>query len=243
MAAACWICDGPAKTGEHRVKHSDLLSIAGRRSQKKPVFFHDAKRRNLRLGTLKSDVLKFESKLCEGCNTRRTQPHDYAWQDFSEYLRGRELMPGTYIRANAIFTYDTARKMRHVHLYLAKLFGCAIMDMNAKIDTKPFARAILNDRLHPNLYFTIGAVPEGAENTIGAASDLEVDYFSHNGEPAFAAWTHQVGTLSVRLMYAADEEKRAWLESAWHPRRGSKRFKIARHEKYNADAFRRMSAK
>jgi len=223
----CWICGDPAITREHRAKRSDLKSIAGERSQTDPLFLHTARRRNRRIGSLDNNALKFSSQLCHYCNTTRTQPHDYAWQIFSETLRFREppIEAGQFIRANALFPYNTRQAMRHVHLYIVKLFGCMIMDGDVAIDIKPFGDAIMNDRLHPNVYFAVGPAPKGETKVIAGCSDLELAMLE--GKAAFAVWIHHVGRLWVRVMYATDTERRQGLEGAWHPRLGAKRLKIA----------------
>lgn len=227
MTEKCWICGDPAESREHRTKRSDLKSIAGEPTQADPLFLHTAKKRNRRIGSLNADALKFSSRLCHSCNTTRTQPHDYAWQMFSESLRFRQppMVAGQLIRANSVFPYNTRHAMRHVHLYIVKLFGCMIMDGNVAIDIQPFANAILRDRLHPNVYFAVGPAPQGEERVIAGASDLELALL--DGKAAFAVWIHHVGNLWVRVMYAADGEKRQGLDGAWHPRRGLKRLRMA----------------
>jgi hypothetical protein len=83
----------------------------------------------------------------------------------------------------------------------------------------------MRDRLHPSLYCDVGPVPKGEEKVVAGASDLELAML--DGKAAFAVWIHHVGNLWVRVMYAADRERRQCLEGAWHPRRGLKRLKLA----------------
>lgn len=230
MTEKCWICGDPAGSREHRTKRSDLKSIAGEPTQTDPLFLHTAKKRNRRIGSLNADALKFSSRLCHFCNTTRTQPHDYAWQIFSESLRFRQprMVAGQFIRANTIFPYNTRHAMRHVQLYIVKLFGCMITDGNVTIDIKSFADAIMRDRLHPNVYFAVGPAPKDEEKIIAGASDLQLAML--DGKPAFAVWIHHVGNLWVRVMYAADGERRQGLEGTWHPRRGDKGITMANFE-------------
>jgi len=89
--APCWICGGgAAETREHRSKASDLRSLFGTPTQADPLYFHTAKRKNFRVGSLKADVLKFSHRICIQCNAARTQPHDRAWAVLSETLRSRQ---------------------------------------------------------------------------------------------------------------------------------------------------------
>lgn len=224
----CWICGGAADSREHRTKRSDLKSIAGIPTQATPLFMHTDKRRNRRIGSLNSDALKFKSKLCHYCNTTQTQAHDLAWQRLSEALRFRHppMIAGQLIRANAIFPYNTRSAMRDVHLYIVKLLGCMVMDGNvSSIDITTLANAILNNRPHPNVYAAFGPAPEGTENVIAGASDLAVNVI--NGRCTYAVWIHHVDNLWVRIMFAAEGEKRQGLDDAWHPHFGHKRLKMA----------------
>jgi hypothetical protein len=60
-----------------------------------------------------------------------------------------------------------------------------------------------------------------------------------DGRCAYAAWIHHIGNLWVRVMFAADGEKRQGLEGAWHPRFGHKRLKMAefKHDQQAARQF------
>lgn len=227
----CWICGDPADSREHRTKRSDLKSIAGTPTQADPLYIHTDKRRNRRVGSLNADALKFTSRLCHYCNTTRTQELDLAWQRLSEFLRLRQppMVAGEFIRANAIFPYNTRHRMLDVHLYIVKLFGCMVIDGKvSSIDIKPFADAILHNRLHPNIYAAFGPAPDGNDKVIAGSSNLEV--LTLDGRCAYAVWVHHVANLWVRVMFAADGEKRQGLDGAWHPRFGHKRLKMAVYE-------------
>ena len=222
----CWICGAPATTREHRAKASDLLSLFGIPSQKDPLYFHTDKRRNRRVGSLKSDVLKFSNRICGKCNSATTQPHDLAWQQFSEKVRGRipAITPGVYIRPSRIFAYNSRVAMLNLHLYFLKLFGCQIAEGGIPIDTKPFAQAILTGKAHDYVYLAFGPTPLGEVLKMAGGTDVKVAML--DGKCAFATWFYQVGNLSVNLMYAVPGEKREGLVDAWHPRFGCKRIKM-----------------
>ena len=102
-----------------------------------------------------------------------------------------------------------------------------VVDGNvASIDIKTFADAILRNRPHPNIHVAFGPAPNDIGNMIAGAGDLEVA--SLEGRCAFACWVHHVGNLWVRIMFAADGEKRQGLEGAWHPRFGHKGLTMAK---------------
>lgn len=224
----CWICGDTAASREHLVKRSDLRALVGRVTQSNPLYLHTAKRKNRPIGSLNADALKFSKSLCDYCNTTRTQPHDFAWDDLSKALRTRRppLVGGEFMRANAIFPYDTRRAMRHVHLYFVKLMGCKIADGGIPIDLRPFAHAIMKDRLHPNLYLAFGPKP-GVDKVIAAGTDVQTFTTKDTSTCAVAFWIHQVGTLWVNVIYAADGHHPPFLRDAWHPRFGGRRMKMS----------------
>ncbi len=227
---------GAGETREHRAKASDLRSIFGKPTQADPLYFHTAKRRNFKVGSLKADVLKFSHRICIECNTARTQPHDRAWAVFSETLRSRRpcIAPGDSVRCNKIFPYDTRGALRNVHLYFVKAFGCQIVEGGIPIDIGPFARAILEGRSHPNLYLAFGSTPQydALPEMIGG-SDVHVAMLEK--QCAFATWFYEVGSLSVNVMYAIEGEKREGLAHAWHPRFGQKCLTMAAFEPRKAE--------
>ena len=219
----CWICgDEGADTREHRTKASDLRSVFGVPTQGDPLYLHTAQRRNIKVGSLKADVLKFKHRICLSCNSARTQPHDRAWELLSAALRSRNLSisPGQTLRFNRIFPHDTRREMCNVHLYFVKVFGCQIADGDIPIDIAPFARAILEEKPHPNLYLSFGRMA-ALPTSIAGASDVHAELL--NGQVAFTSWFYQIDDLSVNVMFAVPGEQRQGLANAWHPSLDAKR--------------------
>jgi len=212
---ACWICGERADTREHRTKASDLRSLFGIPTQAKPLYFHTAGRKNVKLPTLKAPELKFTAPICNRCNSARTQPHDFAWQRLSETLRAREppIAAGTSVRTNRIFPYNTARAMLNVHLYFVKVFGCLILEGKIPIDIAPFSEAILQERPHPNVYLAFGPTPAPRAERMAGGSDVHTAMLKD--KCAFATWFYEVGNLSVNVMYAIEGEKRDGLLKAW----------------------------
>src|SRR5262249_26228062 len=157
----CWICrTNPATTREHLIKHSDLKALL-RKDGKGKWYWSDEKRVGKEVQSLNSTILKSPIKICEHCNSARTQPHDLAWAEMSQWLRANPLRKGQVIRPNRIFPYDTRRKMLNVHLYFLKLFGGMIGEGAKKeaegaekipIDIAPFADAIMQGRAHNEVF-------------------------------------------------------------------------------------------
>jgi len=229
----CWICGAEeAATREHLAKASDLKALFGKPSQRHPLYFHASdrpgmpRRRNIRVGSLKSDTLKFAHRICLTCNSARTQPYDYAWELCSGDLRAaapRLLGKGSF-RANWLFPYDTRRAMRLVHLYFTKLFGCLVIEGGMPIDIAPFSEAITSGRPHPHLYLAFGHLP----SPVVMAGGSDVHTAQLEGKVAFATWLYHVGDLAVNVMYALPGQDREGLKVAWHPNMGAQRLRFTR---------------
>jgi len=231
----CWICGAEyAATREHLVKASDLKALFGKPSQAKPLFFSASNQRsrsrcrNVKVGSLKSDTLKFAHRICLTCNSKRTQSYDYAWEHGSRELRSavsRLLEEGSF-RANWLFPYDTQRCMLHMHLYFTKLFGCLLVEDNIPIDVAPFANALTEGQPHPHIYLAFGYFPLPVVAAGGSGVITDTDLL--NGQVTFASWLYHVGDLAVKVIYARPGEQREGLKAAWHPRIGAKRLSFSR---------------
>jgi len=137
----CWICGQEGNTGEHMIKASDLRSYFGNISQKNPIFFHTKEKKNIPVGSLKSKRFKFDSLICNNCNSSLTQPYDQAWEQLSAYLRSNwpDLLKSRKVNLTKIFPGSVHRSMLFVHLYFLKIFGCKIVESGAPIDTVSFS--------------------------------------------------------------------------------------------------------
>ena len=231
----CWICGAEyAATREHLVKASDLKALFGKPSKDKPLFFNASNQqsrsrcRDVKVGSLKSDTLKFAYRICLTCNSKRTQPYDYAWEHGSRELRSavpRLLEEGSF-RANWLFPYDTRRCMLQMHLYFTKLFGCLLVEGNIPIDVAPIAKALTEGRSHPHIYLAFGYFSLPVVAAGGSDVDTYIDQL--NGQVAFASWLYHVSDLAVKVMYARPGEQHEGLKAAWHPHMGAKRLSFSR---------------
>jgi hypothetical protein len=224
----CWICNlNKADSGEHKTKRSDLAAVLGEPTQGRRFYFHDLERHNKPVGSLDAKILKAPIRICTQCNTRRTQPHDRAWEEMSDVLRGRNSFTiGQWIRCNRIFCHDTKRQMVNVHLYFLKLFGCMLREAkangkNVPIDIAPFSQAIMTGRPHPEVHLQFGR----CDGTIGR-SNLHCWQTEHGS--VFGGWLYELDTIAISVLFA---QAGRWenREDRWHPRSptSAKRFQIA----------------
>lgn len=222
----CWICGSHATTGEHKIKRSDLRDAVSRSvTQKTPLHYRDDKSGQRTIGSLNGKLLKFPHKICEQCNTARTQPHDRAWEALSAALRSLRpsLVPGACVWADRIFREDTARRMLDVHLFFIKQFGMLILESGVQIDTTPFAEAIRKNKAHPAVFLQFGCGPTHDGNLMGGRSDLRMDMRS-DGSCVHASWIYNANGLCVQMTYVENgmQHGSGW----WHPSSGTHRLLI-----------------
>jgi hypothetical protein len=219
----CWICGGPGDSGEHKTKRSDLKAVFGRPTQQQPLFFHDRTRKNQRVGSLDAKLLKSPGRICQNCNSTRTQPYDRAWETLSEYFRTAmpALAPDAVVRLNRVFSYDTRQQMLNVHQFFVKAFGCLVIEGSLPIDISGFADALMNDRAHPLVHLKFG-VPSASTRVTAGRSDVWALPLNADGRSTFISWFYDLPHVWVLVMFAVPGERRDGLVGAWHPSAGSK---------------------
>lgn len=224
----CWICGADGDSREHLIKASDLRGVFGRNvTQKAPLYIHTSERKNRPVGGIKSDLLKFSTRICRSCNNQRTQPHDRAWEQFSSYLRGRQppLRKGSIVRLADVFPGSVRSSMMDVHLFFLKQFGCLIAEYSIPLDLSAFARAICSNSAHPLVRIGVwtgfaGSVRKHAARTVVQTAMLD-------GCVVYAGWFYFVDQIAINVMYALPTEHRKGLVHSWHPNTVGKILHIA----------------
>jgi hypothetical protein len=222
----CWICKhSAANSREHKTKRSDLTAVFDAPTQINPLFYHDMKQRNKRVGSFDARRLKAPIQICEDCNSARTQPHDFAWEQMSSELRKRALESDKWIHTNEIFAHETRRQMINVHLYFVKQFGGMLMEArannpNVPIEIQLFSDAIMSNLPHAELFLEFGK----GDGTVGR-SNLEI-WTTERGS-VFAGWLYQIDAVAVNVLFL---QSGCWESKPdrWHPLSptSSKRFQI-----------------
>jgi hypothetical protein len=214
----CWICGGPGDSGEHKTKRSDLKAVFGKPSQAQPLFYHDRNRKNQRVGSLDAKLLKSSGRICQHCNSTRTQPYDRAWEDLSEYFRqvAPPITVGKTVRLNSVFPYDTRQHMLNLHLFFVKAFGCLVVEGSLPIDISGFSDSIMKGRAHPLVHLKFG-ISSTSERVSAGRSDVWTLPPAADGLSRFVSWFYDLPHIWVLVMFAAPGEKRDGLVGAWHP--------------------------
>lgn len=78
----CWWCGAIANSKEHKFKRTDLARM-GRESEL--LWGSDDELVRIR-SNRKSKIVKFQRNLCTECNNRRSQPFDYAYDKYADYV-------------------------------------------------------------------------------------------------------------------------------------------------------------
>jgi hypothetical protein len=226
----CWICgERPADSAEHKVKASDIRSIAPNLSQRTPAFLqtnHEAT--NRRIGTANADVLKFAHSLCGYCNNAGTQVYDDAWRKLSDYLHGnwREIAARGSFDLSKAFGAETAKQAVRVQLYFVKVLGCKLLEDGVRVDLGSFSQALLAGTAHPEvtLLVTSSLVPAG--ELLSYESDVSV---LRNGEEVYSAvWMNLVHPVGIKICYLkAGTPVREPPGFPWHPTRQKKIVKLS----------------
>jgi hypothetical protein len=130
---ACWWCHTPADSREHKMKKSDLLREFGRPFDEAPV-----RLREERLETIQgpgSDLVKFEANLCAPCNNTRSQPFDYAYDQFVTYVAAhqRHILASRRIDLRTIFGSDWQAGGENTLRYLVKHIGCRLAQNQVEV--------------------------------------------------------------------------------------------------------------
>lgn len=190
-------------------------------SQDSPLYLHSQSAQNARLHTLNAPALKFNEKLCEDCNTSRTQPFDRAWEKLSKALRDEEasIVESGGFDLRALFGKTADTDTLNLHLFFVKLTLGQIVMSGSQIDREPFRRALLDSRELQSLYLKFFFYREEHETLFAGQTDLQEWRVSKTGEPVGLAWAYMPGShIEPQILWSATHEE---FLGAWRPGLGS----------------------
>lgn len=213
----CWICGNKAETGEHKTKASDLRDLFGKNvSQKNPLFLHTDKKKNQKIGSIKSNKLKFNFSICSGCNNAGTAPYDKARENLSKFLRKNNsaIDKGAPIYLNKVFSQCVPNQILFVHLYFVKLLGCALVEHKVPIKICQFAKALIQQIPNPRVFLAFGS-----SSCLGRTTGLTnmETYNDITGRCVYAEFFYIVGPIAVTVIYAEPSEKQKISAHIWYP--------------------------
>ncbi|MFH2135901.1 MAG: hypothetical protein ABII81_12135 [Pseudomonadota bacterium] len=199
------------------IKVSDLKALFGHTSLEKPLFRRVDSGPQEKVPGVRSEKLKFRTRLCAYCNNTRTQAHDKSWEALAAYLRARKplIRPGEVVRTTHAFTNGVRPGLLGVHLYFAKLTGCLVLDGGVPLETRSLAEAILQNRPHPNLYLSFLVLT--SRRIQRHAFVTPVHTITIDGNLSGVQWFYFVGRIGVHVTYANALHNRKKHVHLWHP--------------------------
>ena len=134
--AICWICGSLFKPSrEHKFKASDLRRHFGKGKLHVATFEDDPSNFRVAQG-LGSSHLKFESQICEKCNSAVMQESDRAYDQFIGQLERDDESARQLLEAFSAPVLPSGTKYHSVlpiFRYFAKILGCQMADAGAPI--------------------------------------------------------------------------------------------------------------
>lgn len=201
----CWICDGYATSGEHRIKKSDLKLLYPIVNKENPIFH----RRN---GDVKNPIISvksarftFNGLICEKCNNETTQDYDTTWEKLSHYLHqnwSTIKTSGEFDLSN-VFPDDFKSNMILVHLYFVKIFGCKTKEASAPIDLRIFSESIVNKKENPYLYISLRDSENKYKGNYSSISDIEI--YKNDDSIIYAHLFYTIGNITVDMIFSREE--------------------------------------
>jgi hypothetical protein len=213
----CWICGSVADSGEHMIKASDMRLFFPKVSQKNKILHtKDNGSISKSIGTVKSDVVHFSAEICKKCNNVRTSSHDKSWVKLSKYLYENKGLNKLYFTDVWGETYKA--NMINVHLYFAKLLGCAVESSKVEgqqipLLTDSFSHSILENTPHPNLLLSFHYTEH---HEYPALSDLQAHINPENGEVTYCFFFYILGPYAIKVAYSNFDCLYKGMLDAWH---------------------------
>jgi len=220
----CWICGKEGDSGEHMIKASDLRLYFPDVSQKKPLYLHNSKRRNKRIGSIKSSHLKSDALLCRKCNNELTQPYDKAWEKLSRYLYRNlcAIEKSKSFSLKKAFPGGSNREARYVQLFFMKLTGCLLIEAGHYNLARDFADYLQKGLPREDVMLKFSLDPMD----LFGVSDLEV-YKDDNKGVLQLGWIYSLGKIAVTIRYFSDVGVKPGKSLGWFPSRKSKKILLS----------------
>ena len=133
----CWICGSLADSAEHSIKRTDIQRHIGKGTYKAKNrvvrIDEDGKRRFLQSDN--ASLLKRSHSLCSYCNNTRSQPWDRAYTQLMSWIFSHEgrIRKSRKVDLRLVSQKATGQFARNAYRYVAKAFGCALLESKAPI--------------------------------------------------------------------------------------------------------------
>jgi hypothetical protein len=210
----CWICGNPAETGEHKIKKSLLVSVWGKGPYKGDAAMSHVK--NKRVHDIQgpdSQRIKYVATLCRDCNNRRTQPFDFAYDQFCRFVIRNEpdVLKHRVIDFDDVYGPGFEIEQLNLFKYFVKLLGCHLAyggwpipnDLRLLLDQQRFlTRLRITFAVNEDKLLLPGA--DGRPIGIGDLKTSERN-LSHKDDPKYR-WHTYFSFLHIFYWYSTDSD-------------------------------------
>lgn len=252
IGVCCW-CQGPAKSGEHIFKKTDVKRLFSMKNESQPILIHrravtptSPTNRLEHMQGANSELVKFSHVLCADCNGSKSQPFDLAYSRFSQYWyeNRRAIVHDQKLDFSQIFGSDWENQCHNLGKYFLKHVACRLADSGFEVpgsltaalgsDAPDFRSVHLGfriDRMPDYLSESIAAVSgEPFESmmlgdfTFDSTSVIEPNGGSSSTVINGVSSTMSLGTLTLEWMLAYEEMRKPFNYAFRHPVYMLKRF-------------------
>lgn len=132
----CWICGKEADSKEHIIKKSDITRAYGNGPYKgENALAHIKNGKQQSIQGPNSKKLKYQCSLCHDCNTTTTQPFDFAYDGFVNYLLDNKdiILKRRFVNFADVYGPSFENAQRDLYKYFVKSFGCRLHSANISI--------------------------------------------------------------------------------------------------------------
>lgn len=206
----CWICGDIATTGEHKIMKSILKDVFKDSFENKNLLhIKDDKTTNLQGASSKK--IQYLKSLCNKCNNQYTQPFDFSFLKFFEYIKNnhRLLFKTKMIDFETIYGESYREEMINLFKYFIKILGCDLNDNNLIIP-KDLIEVIkgISHKTKLTLTFSIkddySILKNPIKNAIYGVGSLETSIENEkykNEQNTFYKFSIELGYLTINYFY------------------------------------------
>lgn len=205
----CWICGDIATSGEHKIMKSILKDVFKDNFENKDLLhIKDDKTTNLQGASSKK--IQYLKSLCNKCNNQYTQPFDFSFLKFFEYIKNNHslLFKTKMLDFEKVYGESYREEIINLFKYFIKIFGCDLND-NRLIIPSDLIEVIKNisDKTNLTLTFSIKddysilKDPVSTPYSIGSLGTSIKNKKSKNEENTFYKFSIELGYITVNYFY------------------------------------------
>lgn len=218
----CWICGDIATTGEHKIMKAILKDVFKDNFENKDLLhIKDDKATNLQGASSKK--IQYLKSLCLKCNNEYTQPFDFSFLKFFEYIKNNHslLFKTKMLDFEKVYGESYKKEIINLFKYFIKIFGCDLND-NKLIIPSDLIEMIKNISINNNLTLTFSIKddysilkdPIATPYSIGSLETSIKNKENKNEKNTFYKFSIELGYITVNYFYNISDD--VGLGSPWN---------------------------